>query len=127
MGASLYEYVSTLHGRNKYGACIKVPVMVLHNRRVHAERCCKVENCCNRFMWLDSICFGSAVRNGIGYSTVPYPLSDFSKFVGSGTLACCPPGCCFFIPVTIRCCTLYLVIGTLLKFFNEIKSIWWYQ
>ena len=50
---------------------------------VHAERWWKVSNCSNRLQWVDCICFGPAVRNGIGYGTVPYPRSDFSKFVGS--------------------------------------------
>ena len=58
---------------------------------VHAEWLCKIENCCNRLLWIDCICFGPAVRNGIGYGTVPYPCSNFSKFVCSGTLPCCPP------------------------------------
>ena len=39
-----------------------------------------------RLQWIDCICFGPAVRNGIGEGTVPYPRSDFSKYVGSGTL-----------------------------------------
>ena len=58
---------------------------------VHAERWCKVATCCNRLLWMDCICFGPAVRNGNGYVTVPYSRSDFSKFVGSGTLPCCSP------------------------------------
>ena len=104
MGASLYEYVSTLHGRNKHGACIKVPVMVLRNRSSPCRDLLQVENYCNRFMWLDCICFGSAVRNGIGYSTVPYPRSEFQNLsVLVLLLVALQLGYCFFIPVTIRC------------------------
>ena len=66
---------------------------------VHAERWWKVENCCNRLQWVDCICFRPAVRNIVGYGTVPYPHLDFSKLVGSGTLLHCPP----IIVVNVQC------------------------
>ena len=46
----------------------------------------KLQTAATDCKWVDCICFGPAVRNVIGCCTVPYPSSDFSKFVGSGTL-----------------------------------------
>ena len=77
--------------QNERSAGRKEPVMVLCITAVHAERWWKVANCCNRLQWVDCICFGPAVSNIIGYGTVPSQPSDFSKFIGSGTLPWHPP------------------------------------
>ena len=54
--------------------CAIIPIYLNYARHkmnaVHAERWWKVANCCNRLQWVDGVCFGPAVRNGIGYGTV---------------------------------------------------------
>ena len=108
----------------------EVPVMVLCN---HSSQCrevlqsCKVANCCNRLLSVDYVCFGPEERNVIGCGTVPYPRSDFSKFVGSGTLPCCPPNInTEFLFMFINLCWLRLssICSNSVSLMSNLRSIY---